>query len=185
MKYLLFTLSTIISLNAFAQSAEEKAFMEYATPGKEHQQLAREVGKWKLTINAYMAPGAAPIQSQGTCVSEQIMGGKFIRSKHSGDMMGMPFEGENTSGFDKATKKYFFTWIDNMGTGVMRGEGTYDEAKKMYNYVGTNSDPMTGKQQAIRETMQWINDDTQEMNLYMTHEGKEVKMLVIKFERIK
>ena len=47
----------------------------------------------------------------------------------------MPFEGMGIVGYDNLLKKFVSVWIDNMGTGLMPGTGTYDAATKTYTYT--------------------------------------------------
>jgi len=167
-----------------AQTAEEKAWMDFMTPGEEHNMMARDNGKWEEEITFYMAPGAPPTTAKATCTNEMILGNRYQRSVHTGEMMGMPFEGISTMGYDKGRKVFVNTWIDNMGTGVMYSEGKYDPAKKMIELKGTHTDPSTGKSVPFRETMRWIDSNTQEMEMFMQGpDGKEFKSMVIKFKR--
>ena len=45
-------------------------------------------------------------------------------------MMGMPFQGMSTMAYDNGKKTFMSTWIDNMGTGILETEGTYDAGTK-------------------------------------------------------
>lgn len=185
MKRFLLLSATLISFSAFAQTAEEKAWMAFMTPGEQHAMMAKEDGKWDEDITFYMAPGAPPTSAKSSCTNEMILGGRYQRSVHTGEMMGMPFEGISTMGYDNGRKIFFSTWIDNMGTGIMYCEGKYNEAKKILELKGTTTDPATGKPMAIRETMRWIDANTQEMEMFNTVNGKEYKSMVIKFTRAK
>lgn len=184
MKKLLLLSATLISFSAFAQTAEEKAWMEYMTPGKEHEMMSKDNGTWNEEITMYMTPGAPPIVSKAVCTNQMILGGRYQHSVHQGDMMGMPFEGHSTMGYDNARKIFVSTWIDNMGTGFMYSEGKYDAAKKSLELKGTVTDPTNGKSLPFREIMRWIDDNNQEMTMFMTGpDGKEFKSMIIKFKR--
>jgi hypothetical protein len=101
--------------------------------------------------------------------------------------MGMPFEGIATVGYDNAKKVFVSTWIDNMGTGLMKTSGPWDEATKTMTLTGTQTDPARGKDCHVREVFKVVDDNTQLMEMYgpdpMT--GKEYKMMEIKFTRKK
>jgi hypothetical protein len=114
-----------------------------------------------------------------------LLGGRFQQSKHTGNMMGMPFEGISTTGYDNAKKTIVSTWIDNMGTGIMYMQGTYDQASKTINLSGTAVDPMTGNDMKVREVFKWIDDNTQQMEMFMTQNGQEFKTMEIKLTRKK
>jgi hypothetical protein len=104
--------------------------MEYGTPGAMHQMLASWNGTWRGETTMWDYEGAAPQKSTGTAVNTMIMNGKYQSSKHSGNMMGMPFEGMSVTGYDNATKKFTSTWIDNWSTGIMTMTGSWDDASK-------------------------------------------------------
>jgi hypothetical protein len=132
-----------------AMSAEEKAMMDkwqaFMTPGKEHELLAAKVGTWNCKVTMWNAPGAPPQVSDGTAEMVMILDGRYLQDTTHSTFMGMPFEGRGLTGYDNIKKKYVSTWIDNMGTGIMVAEGTYDPATKTLNSMGTSPDVMTGK----------------------------------------
>jgi hypothetical protein len=182
-KLLLLSATALLCLSSYAQSAEEKAWMEFMTPGEQHLMLSKDNGVWTEEITFWTAPGAPPMTYTATCTNEMILGGRYQRSVHKGEMMGMPFEGINIMGYDKARKMFFSSWVDNMGTGIMNSEGTYDAAQKMLVLKGQTTDPSTGKQMSFRQTMKWIDTNTQEMEMFMVTDGKEFKSMAIKFKR--
>ena len=170
-----------------AQSDEAmKAWTAYMTPGDVHKMMAKSDGTWTGDVSMWMAPGQEPSKSTSTCVNRMILGGRYQESKHSGNMMGMPFEGISTTGYDNAKKVFVNTWIDNMGTGIMMLEGPWDEASKSVILKGKSIDPMTGKEMELREVFKMIDDNTQLMEMYAVGpDGKEFKTMEIKFTRNK
>ena len=113
------------------------------------------------------------------------MGGRYQLGTHSGNMMGQPFEGQSTLGWDNARKVLVSSWIDNMGTGIMYMEGTWDDATKTVTFKGKTTDPMTGKEMDVKETFAIINDNTQKMEMFMNMGGQEMKTMEITFTRAK
>ncbi len=174
------------SLVASAQDpGNEKAWMAFMTPGEQHKAMAAENGVWDEEITFYMAADAPPTVTKATCTNEMILGGRYQRSVHTGNMMGMPFQGEGITGYDNGRKIFFSTWIDNMGTGMMYSEGKYDPAKKQLELKGKSTDPATGKPMDFRQTMKNTDADHQVMEMFMVHDGKEFKSMEIKFTRKK
>jgi hypothetical protein len=114
-----------------------------------------------------------------------ILGGRYQESTNTGSFNGMPFEGISTVGYDNAKKKYVSTWVDNMGTGIMYLEGTWNNATRMGVFTGTAIDPMTGKECNIRQTLKIIDENTQEMEMFDNKMGKETKTMHIKLMRNK
>lgn len=161
-----------------------KAWQEYMTPGPNHAILEQLVGEWKTEIKSWMAPDLPPTTTEGKSVYESILGARYIQSVEKATFMDMPFEGRAISGFDKATDKFFTCWVDNMGTGVMVAEGTYDEATKTLTYTGSGMS-FTGEYK-VREILKWINDNQIHFEMYMEEGGKpEMKMMEIEYTRIK
>lgn len=121
MKKILSAVAAIIISNLlFAQSDNDmKAWQDYMTPGDVHKMMAKYNGEWNEEVTMWMAPGAPPTVSKATAKNEMIMGGRYQLSKSTGNMMGMPFEGMSTVGYDNAKKQFTSTWIDNFGTGTM------------------------------------------------------------------
>lgn len=165
-----------------------KAMMEYGTPGKMHEMLASWNGTWTGETTMWEYEGATPQKSTGTAVNTMIMGGKYQSTKHSGNMMGMPFEGNSITGYDNATKKFVSTWIDNWSTGIMTMSGDWNESAKTLAMNGTYPDICRpGKECSMREVFTIVDDNTQKMEMYGPDPktGKEFKMMEINLSRKK
>ena len=168
-------------------AAAEKAWMEYMTPGEAHKMLAKADGEWDGEMTMWMAPDAPPMTSKIKGTNKMTMGGRYQVSSFKGNFMGMPFEGVSTTAFDNAKKTYINTWIDNMGTGLMTMEGTWNDASKAISFKGKMICPANGKECDVRETYQIIDNDTHLMTMYGPDmkTGKEYKNMEIKFNRRK
>lgn len=163
-----------------------KNMADYATPGDVHAMLAKSSGKWNVETSMYMAPGAPPTVSKGTSVNKMILGGRYQVAEFKGTMMGQPFEGISTVGYDKHKNVYESTWVDNVGTGITKFTGTWDEATKSIHFTGKMMDPMTKHEMDVKETFKIIDDNNQQMEMYYTGpDGKDVKMMEIKYTRAK
>jgi hypothetical protein len=163
-----------------------KNWQEYATPGKAHELMKNVSGNWTGEITTWMAPGSAPIKSTGTEESKMIMGGRYQEAHFKGNFAGMPFEGMSLMGFDNKKKTYFSNWIDNMGTGIMNMEGSYDSVTKSITMLGTFIDPSTGKQCEAREVFRYLDNDHHFTEMFVKSEGgKEFKTMEISYFRKK
>lgn len=190
MKRFALSLTTALLLfagfNARAQTeAETKAWQAFMMPGDIHKMLASWDGEWTEEITHWMQPGAEPMKSVATCVNRMIMGGRYQESKHTGSFFGMPFEGLSTLGYDNGKKVFVNTWIDNMGTGFMILEGTWDDASKTINLKGKATDPMTGKDMPVRQTFKLTDSNTQVTEMFTVVNGKEFKNMEIVLKRKK
>jgi hypothetical protein len=163
----------------------EKNWMTYMTPGKEHQMMAEFNGKWEGEVTMWMDPAAPPSVSTMTSENKMIMGGRYQQAVHKGTFEKMPFEGISTMAYDNGKKVWMSSWIDNMGTGVMNMEGSYDEATKTFTMKGKCVDPGTFQEKEIRETFTIVDKDHHLMHMYETSGGKERKTMQIHYTRKK
>lgn len=173
------------SLRLAAQSDDNmKAWMTYMTPSDMHKELAKSVGTWNGESSMWMAPGTEPMKSTVKSVYKMILGGRYLSGTATGNINGMPFEGMSTIGYDNAKKVFEESWVDNMGTGILKMEGPYDESTKTVTMRGKETDPMTGKQVDVRQTYTFVDDNTQLLQMFATGpDGKEMKTMEIKFTR--
>ncbi len=181
----LFGTLIFFSSSSFAQdqSQEEadaqKAWMEFMTPGEYHQMMAKNVGNWKTVTKFWMDPNAEPQIIEGTAKTESLLGGRYFKTTHTGEMMGMPFEGFSIDGYDNAKKEFFSIWVDNMGTSYMLSKGNYDEDSKTLSMTGTTYDPMYEKDMEYKEVIKIIDDNNQIMEMYTNQDGNEVKVMSV------
>ena len=170
----------------FAQdemSADQKAWMDYMTPGPMHEMMAGSVGEWKSKNTFWMDPAGEPMVSEGTVKFEMIMDGRYMKSTHKGMVMEMPFTGMFLQAYDNVTKEFIAIWIDNLGTGMSVSKGTYDDGTKTLKSTGTMIDPMSGKEVHYRQTVQLIDDNHQVMEMFMQEDGKEYKNMVVELTK--
>jgi len=181
----LLILACFCKINAQSE-AEMKAWMDYMTPGDTHKMLAKSDGDWNADMTMWMAANTAPTKTTGTCTNRMILGGRYQESKYGATMNGMPFEGISTIAYDNALKKFIGTWIDNMGTGIMVMEGSWDKASNSLTTKGKTLDPTTGKEVTMREVFKVVDDNTHTIEMYSTPgNGKEYKSMEIKLTRKK
>jgi hypothetical protein len=167
------------------QQAMMEAWQKSMTPGPMHELLANRVGEWKGEVTMWMDPNQPPSTMEAKTVCESMLGGRYFKSTHTGMMMGMPFEGFEINGYDNVKQKFFDFWIDNMGTGMMTSEGTYDEATKTFTYNGMMTDPITAADTNVKEVIKVIDDDNAMLEMYVDQGGQEVKTMEIKYTRTK
>lgn len=171
-------------------SAEEQAFMQkwmaFASPNEHHKVLEAKVGKWNTTVKMWMSPDAPPSESKGSSEFEMGLGGRYLMDHSTGETPFGPFEGMGVTGFDNLKQRYIVGWIDNMGTGVLGAEGTYDAKTKTFTYVGESPDVAAGKYVKSRTTEKLIDADKWVMESFVPGpDGKEYKCMEITYERAK
>jgi hypothetical protein len=99
-------------------------------------------------------------------------------------MMGQPFEGCSTTGFDTMRKIYVSTWIDNMGTNITTAEGKAIDDKTV-EMKGQMVDPVSGKMIDFRTVETKIDADHFTYEMYCKMKGQEKKIMVSNYSRVK
>jgi len=161
------------------QEAAMKKWQEYATPGDNHKLLEPFVGSWDYTVRWWMSPEAKAEESTGTSDVKWIIDGRFLEITAIGTTKEQPFKGMGITGYDNAEKKYKSVWIDNMGTGMMVANGTYDPSTKTFVEKGKFTNPVRGEE-SYRGVTKIINDDKYTYEMYTAGpDGKEFRNLEI------
>ena len=165
--------------------------MELSKPGENHKLLQGAVGDWTYSVKWWMSPDAPPSESTGTSTARAVMGGRYFITDHTGKMqmpgpdgkmMEMEFKGMAVEGYDNVKKKFVSSWIDNMGTGIMNSEGTYDAASKTLTYNG-EYEPMPGMKTKMRQLVKISDKDHRTFEFFEDRGGKEVKTMEINYTR--
>ncbi len=164
---------------------EQKAWMEYMTPGWAHEMMAKSVGKWETVTKFWHVPGMKPEVSNGKTESKMILGGRYVQSRYNGTSMGQPYEGMSLEAYDNVKKEFISIWIDNMGTGVAMAAGKISKDKKMIEYAGTMTDPMKNGESKYKSIVKFVNDDKSIFEMYRKMEGKEFKIMEMVSTRVK
>lgn len=165
-----------------------KNMIEYGTPGPIHAMMASWDGNWTGETTMWNYEGATPTKSTGNAENKTVLGGKYQVSKHSGDMMGMPFEGMSILAYDNATKKFSNTWMDNWSTGIMMMTGDWDSTTRTMTLTGSYPDiNRPGRECHMKQVVTIVDDNTQKMVMYGPDmkTGKEFKMMEMVMTRKK
>ncbi|HZS17968.1 MAG TPA: DUF1579 family protein [Candidatus Udaeobacter sp.] len=170
-----------------------KQMMELSKLNENHKLLSDLNGNWNYTIKFWMNPdpNAKPEESKGTAVRKSIMNGRYSTLDVTGKMempgpdgkkKEMTFVGHGIDGYDNVKKKFVGSWIDNMGTGIMFSEGTYDPATKTFTYT-SELEPVPGMKQQIREVIKVTDNNHHTLEWYENRGGQEVKTMEINYTR--
>lgn len=163
---------------------EMEAMMKAMSPGENHKHLAWYAGDWTFTNKMWMDPGQPPAESAGTMHGEMILGGRYAQTHWKGEMMGMPFEGRGTDGYDNLAKQYVSTWVDNMGTGILYMTGTCENGGKTCTMKGDMVDPMTGGKGSMRSVTTWADQNSFKFELFGAGpDGKEIKVMEMNLKK--
>jgi hypothetical protein len=176
---------TTIAMLPLASAQQEQQQPQAAQATREHRLLQRDVGTWDAEITLLPPEeGAAPMKSKGSEKNELLPGGMWLVSRFDGEMMGMPFSGVGTSGYDPIEKKYIGTWIDTMSPHLMVVKGDYDEDTKTMTSTGEGRDFATGQPYTAKLITRDVDENSRTFEMHMPGpDGKHVKMMEIKYKR--
>jgi hypothetical protein len=162
-----------------------EAWMKLAKPGKEHELLGRHVGEWNVTMKTWMSPGDPPTEHKGTATLKMILGGRVLMEDFRGDFMGMAFEGHGMMGYDNYRGRWWQTWMDNMGTGMYKGEGTASADGKTVTLIGKSDRPAQNRKDVeMKGVYRFPNDNEHIFETYdKGPDGKEIKTMEITYRR--
>jgi uncharacterized protein DUF1579 len=165
--------------------------MEMAKLNENHKLLASMAGTWSYTVKMWMDPKGTPTESTGTAVRKSVMDGRYLTGDYSGKfkmpgadgkMTEMNFKGMSMDAYDNVKKKFVSGWVDNMGTGIMITEGTYDAAAKTITYDG-EFEMMPGMKSKVREVIKLTDKDHMTMEYYEDRGQGENKSMEINYKR--
>ncbi len=160
----------------------EQLLTKLMTPGEQHRQLALMAGSWTTTVTSF-TEGQQPTVSEGTFVSEPILGGRYMLGRYAGIMMGQAFEGLSIDGYDNGKQRYFSLWFDSMGTNYYLAHGSASADGKTFWHRGTME---LGPMEILsRSETVLVDDDTVKFTMWQTMGGQEIKAMEMVYKRVK
>lgn len=170
-----------------------KMMTEMAKLNENHKLLASLDGNWDYVVKMWMDGDTTKKaqESKGTATRKSIMGGRFVTMEVKGKMQmpgadgkmkDMDFNGMGLEGYDNAKQKFVASWMDNMGTGIMMTEGTYDAATKTFTHTGEYQMAPTMKQK-IKEVIKITDAKHMVFEWYEDRGGKETKTMEIDYTK--
>lgn len=151
-----------------------------ATP--QHALLARTAGKWTARIEIH-TPGEPPQVSRGTETATMTCGGLWLVTHLEGEVLGKPYEGRGTYGFDPARGTFLGVWIDSTAPYPWLSEGEFDEKADalVMQMEGPGPD---GRMERWRTVTEYMDDRHRVFTMYQTQpDGSERPGLVIRYTR--
>ncbi len=163
-----------------------EAMQKNMVVGAQHRQLKAMEGSFKADVKFRMDPNGPEQTSAGTAKNEMIMGGRFLKSDYTGDMMGMPFKGLQIIGYDNATSQYQCAWLDEMSTGMFFSQGSADASGKVITLTCKFQCPVTNGPKTMKLVFNIKGDDEHTLEMYDVQPGgEEVRGMTITYTRVK
>lgn len=181
------------SSSAAPTADEMKQMMEMSKLNENHKLLAATAGNWSYVVKMWMDPNGKPTESTGTATRKAIMDGRYVSGEYmgkfkmpgpDGKMTEMNFHGMSMDGYDNVKKKFVSGWIDNMGTGIMTMDGTYDAATKSFTYTG-EAEMMPGMKEKFRQVVKMTDATHMTLEYYEDRGQGEAKTMEITYTKKK
>ncbi len=186
------TTTTLLTVTAFLLQAQEDTSPGGAAaemppmpqPQEEHSWLQQIVGEWETVTEIHMEPGQPPMKAEGT-ETVRAVGGFWVVGESWGEMMGMPFHGISTMGYDLEKEAFVGTWIDSMNSYLWNYVGTLSEDGKSLILSTEGPCPMTpGIHTKFQEVLEIKSPDHKVFTSSIQGEdGKWVKMIEVNARR--
>jgi hypothetical protein len=185
------TTTSPATTSAMPSADEMKMMMELAKLNENHKLLADSAGTWSYVVKMWMDPKGPPNESKGTAVRKAVMDGRYVTGDYSGSfkmpgpdgkMKEMNFKGMSMDAYDNVKKKFVSGWVDNMGTGIMITEGTYDAATKSITYTG-EFEMAPGMKSKVREVVKFTDKTHMSMEYYEDRGQGEAKSMEITYTK--
>lgn len=173
---ILAAIATAMFIAGCSLAAEAPAMPQSA---KEHEWLKKFAGEWDVETEIFMEPGKPPLKAKGT-ESARLLGGFWVIGENKGDMMGMPFTGVMTFGYDLDKKQYVGTWVDSNTSTMWSCTGSVDDSGKVLTLNTGGMCPIEGKICQFRDTIEFRSPDKRVMTgAKLGKDGQwETKMIV-------
>jgi hypothetical protein len=172
---------------AMLQSAigQEQQQPQLPQPSEQHKLLQKGAGTWDAEITVFSPlEGEPPMKSKGIEKNELLQGGMWLLTRFEGEIVGMPYHGAGTTGYDPVEKKYVGTWVDSMSPHLLTSKGEYDAAKKILNSTAQGRDVTTGQPYTAKLVTRYPDDDNRAFEMYMVGpDGQQIKTMEIKYKR--
>ena len=155
-------------------------------PAKDQQWLKQLVGEWDMQFKMYMQPDQPPVESAGTD-SVHTLGDYWIIADTKTQMMGSPYHGRLSLGYNALKRQFNGTWIDSFGGQLWVYKGTLNDAGDTMT-LETEGPSLENPDKTARykEVIQTTGKDSRTFtSSFETEDGKWTKILTIDYRRKK
>lgn len=155
-------------------------------PTHDHEFLEQLVGEWGVQFTMYAQPNQPPAKTAGTD-SVRALGDHWVVAETKTTMMGAPYSGILSLGYDPKKKHFNGTWIDSMGGHLWVYKGTLNDAGDTLT-LETEGPSMQGpdKTARYREVIQITGKDSRTFTSSIeTDDGTWMKILTAEYRRKK
>jgi hypothetical protein len=154
-------------------------------PAQGHKALEHFVGSWKAEVKCWSEPGVEPAVTQATAKAKWILNGRFLEEDFYGDMMGKPFHGRLTLGYDNLKHTFNSVWLSDVQTSMFTSEGRGEDANQTLILHGLTSCPATERTDIpTKLTLLVLGPNRHILEMYDCSGEEETKMMEIIYTRV-
>lgn len=155
-------------------------------PTKDHAWLKQLVGEWDIVFKMNVQPDQPPVESPGTD-SVRALGDHWVIAEAKTTMMGAPYNGILSLGFNTQKKHFNGTWIDSFGGHMWVYKGTLNDAGDTLTLETEGpSLEAQGKTARYKEIIQITGKDTRTFTSSMEKsDGSWMRILSAEYRRKK
>jgi hypothetical protein len=165
-----------------------------------HQLLASLVGTWSF-VGKHIFPGATgtgkTFEFKGTIVRTPLWNGRYFITETTGEKLKMawstelvPYHEETIDGYDNVKKKFVTASMHNeMDTGIITLDGTYDSTTKTITYDGETTshihkDVPVGTKFKFHDVVKFIDNNHFVFERHEIIDGRDTGGTVLTYTRI-
>ncbi|MEZ5975735.1 MAG: DUF1579 family protein [Planctomycetota bacterium] len=145
--------------------------------------VLRGAGQWEGTLTMNMPEGQEPMVMKCRETVKPV-GQLWTVSEFTSDLMGQPFAGSSTFGYDAEAGKFVGTWVDSATTTLTNMVGRYNQANDSIVMVYKMKDQMTGEMADAKMVLNATENTSTSTFYKVTEEGEELQM-TIEMRRVK
>jgi hypothetical protein len=125
-RFALLSIATVLFVSGvLAQPAEPDKGHDKSA--RDHEWLKQLVGEWDIRFKIHMQPDQPPAEAAGTD-SVRALGDHWIIADTKTSMMGAPYNGILSLGYDQQKQHFNGTWIDSFGGYLWVYKGALNDA---------------------------------------------------------
>lgn len=178
------TIAVVTSVLALLAAGQDPPQMP--GPVKEHDWLQQFVGEWESEAEIAQQGDKPPVKTKGSETVRSV-GGFWIMGENRGEVMGRPFTGILTVGYDPGKKRYVGTWIDSMTSTLWTYEGAVDPGGRTLTLEAEGPSPdAPGKLRRYRDTTEIKDKNCKVLrSSVLGDDGKWTTFLTVTYTRKK
>ena len=168
----LIPMKTISKIKASVSELAKSVTPAFPKPQAEHDWLRQFAGDWLVEADCYMNTDGPPEESKGI---ERIrsLGGFWLLVEIEADMMGKPFHGVQTLGFDTEKKRFIGTWVDSLTSELWNYEGTLNREHTALTLNSEGVCPQTGQLTKVRSVLEITDNNHKLYTSYILNKDGE------------